>query len=576
MGSSRFNKYLPASTTARKSESEREAKIKSLEKIMLDMDYRADYDILCYRDKTVQRAEPRRREKDKLMTPEEYTLLRTTQLLEERDRVSQQLSSLKRVSQVSSAFAIGIRKIPDEILDLIFREYVEMDLSPWALIDVCTHWRNVAFATPHLWNSIRLERDDHDSSYARWRNGETGCYTSRTQPCRSELEFMRLLEMSGTLALDVVIQYLGYNSEVGEAIACLRLLNAPIVINRVRSLEVDIDSRSIMDAWAECFLTTSFHRLEHLIITSHVPKEWQSNLIKAISMTSTRLRTLKVHLDADKILLPEPVWLGIRSLQLYPTDQHGVMDKMTQKFPQVEELMCLHDKWPHPNSTNITLPKLVHASFCDPSGLRSLPFPVLQTLRVLDPYRSHPPSASDIFAPVAIPELQYLEVETTYRELWLRNFSMPKLTSLRLIFCYKWAKSTIFQWTSNSLFSTLRTLVLEFHLQTDDAFAAEILDALSNLTSFTSVCSRVRDWGVTVLCRLLEYDGGCFLCCPKLEELILGTARSPIFGKKTALSSRIEHLIEKRKRYGAPLLKAEIYWNDQPDARQYILNDPYK
>ncbi|PVF95720.1 hypothetical protein CPB86DRAFT_875460 [Serendipita vermifera] len=558
---------IPESPVTHELVSEREAEIELLEEIMWDMDYKADDDIQRYQERADRYAKSRRCQKPRPMTPRQYTLFRMTQLLEERDQISQEIYSLRQANRVARAFAIGLRKTPDEILSLIFREYVEMDLSVWFLIDVCPHWKHVAFATPHLWSAIKIEPY---FGYGRPESTELRRSNSRAQLCYTEFEFKRLLDMSGRVALDVGVHNSSWHRDIQEMMKCLKLLNTTTVISRVKSLEVGVESRNVIEVWPQCFLTTSFHRLEHLIVTSDVPKGWQVNLIKAISTTSTCLRTLKVHLEANDVLLPEHVWSKIKVLQLMPTFLSRDMDRMVQNFSHVEELTCLHFGWPEARSPITIFPNLIHASFsCFPSGIRALALPAVQTLHVAEPIGARPFAYNDTLDLVTFPEVQSMEIESSSPELCLTNISMPKLASLRLHFRRQWARSNTFQWASIGRFSTLKTLILHFDEGIDDAFAVEILQDLPSLTSFASSSSYFRDYGAKILPCLMEYDEG-FLHCPILEELTLGMEKRRIWGRKTVLVPLMKRLIKARERYDAPLLKAEIYWDSSLEAVQYV------
>ncbi|TFK34289.1 hypothetical protein BDQ12DRAFT_374820 [Crucibulum laeve] len=58
---------------------------------------------------------------------------------------------------------IGINTLPIEILGEIFTHCVPLrravaspDIAPLLLCHVCSHWRTVAFATPHLWSTLSI------------------------------------------------------------------------------------------------------------------------------------------------------------------------------------------------------------------------------------------------------------------------------------------------------------------------------------------------------------------------------------------------------------------------------------
>ncbi|PVF95746.1 hypothetical protein CPB86DRAFT_799479 [Serendipita vermifera] len=114
--------------------SEREVEISLLEAKILEMDHEADQDIpqRWYCTGRPLRLTQKRKEHWMDETTD-HVAIRTAKLLEEQEPVYQKLRSLKRANQLSRASIASVRKIPNEVLSLIFQEYVDMGHSVWAL-----------------------------------------------------------------------------------------------------------------------------------------------------------------------------------------------------------------------------------------------------------------------------------------------------------------------------------------------------------------------------------------------------------------------------------------------------------
>ena len=58
--------------------------------------------------------------------------------------------------------ARNLTPLPSELLADIFEWYIEMDGSPWRLVEVCRQWNDIALSTGRLWRSITIIQDSMD------------------------------------------------------------------------------------------------------------------------------------------------------------------------------------------------------------------------------------------------------------------------------------------------------------------------------------------------------------------------------------------------------------------------------
>jgi hypothetical protein len=567
MQSLSFRGYAPKSRTVQELISERNKEIELLESKILEMDYNADQDIYQYSECAGRLRPLHGRQKRQTNDTGDYTIARTSKLLEEQDTIQQKIRSIQRANQLSRASIAGINKMPNEVLGLIFREYVDPDQSVWSLVDVCPQWRDVIYTTPHLWSSITLTWD-HGAG-----NEETRSCRGRSHVCYHHNHFKTILDRSGSVILDVIIEYKRISSQdVQEILKTLELLNSPSISNRVRSLDVRMgEAQIVMEAWTGCFFGASFTKLEHLKIGEGVSSRWNENLFRAISGTSTRLTTLKCYRDVYKIVLPDYIWRNIQVLQFRIAVLSGDMDRSIHKCLHVEELTCIGRPWPTSLSPAVTFSNLLTAAFsCLPTSFRLLQLPAIQNLRVYDLFRDPHVTTLDF---MTTPNLRSIEIDSLHPDEWLTNVSMDRLEELRLTIPREPIGSipNTLQGTSVHTFTALRTLFLAS--PTKDTFAIALLELLPSLNSVTCACSNYYDerYGLKLLPHLARYDGERFLCSPNLKELTLG--QSPQYHVQTRrgpLVPLIKRLIDLRVMHDSPLLKLEILWRDRGEHQQYI------
>ncbi|PVF95744.1 hypothetical protein CPB86DRAFT_563116 [Serendipita vermifera] len=432
--------------------SERDAEITRLEREMLKMDYEADQDISQHWDCMSRSLRPTRSRKEVWMSDtNDYVVVRTTRLLEEQEPVQQKLLTLRRANQLSRATVASVRKIPNEVLSLIFQNYVDMDFSVWDLVDVCEQWKHVAFALPHLWSTIRITRiSDHreDKRY----------HYRRSHLCDDPSRLKTILDRCGSVSLDVTIECYGDQDYVGGILACLKILNNSNVISRVKSLEINMGSPKVMEAWPECFLFASFTRLERIKLGSYISPSWYENIIRAISATSKRLQDFRSNYPGPSIAFPDHIWYSIKALELHYTIPPNCMDEVATKCSRLEELICNAYHWPNLNSPRINFPNLSNASFsCSAPSLRLLHLPVIQNLCISEYFRDRSIPSNPALDFMAFPELKKLSIRSSNLEQWFTNVSMDTLEDLKLVVFEGSLSPSILEGTSFGTFNVFWT-----------------------------------------------------------------------------------------------------------------------
>ncbi|PVF93963.1 hypothetical protein CPB86DRAFT_818381 [Serendipita vermifera] len=473
----------------------------------------------------------------------------------------------RRANQLSRACIPGISKLPNELLSLIFQDYVDMDCSVWDLVDVCQRWHRVGFATPHLWSTIKMIGGSYQAK-SRER-----CHEGRIHVCYEFSYFSTILNRCGSAPLDIVVEHPNSQGEIEETLACIKFINSPTVISQVRSLEMHIKSEAVMNAWPECFLSASFPRLERLIIGSYMIQSWYENLMQAVSTTSNRLHTLKTCQHAKTVALPDHLWSNVKVLQLGSSLSSKSMDEIAIKCSHLEELDSAAYPWPNLKGPETTFPNLLKASFvCYPSSFRLLHLPAIQSLQTAEPAGKPPPSWDSPLNFVTFSELRSMQIKSSSPQLWLTNVSMDKLNDLKLMIPDRTISPSVLQGTLLETFTTLQTLHLES--SADESFVIGLLDLLPSLISFVFTpwfYYKFKELGLKLLPHLSKYDEG-FVCSPNLKHLTLGL---PGHGRGIQTAKRpfqrlITELIESRAKYNAPLLKLDVFWKGGEEHQNFI------
>ncbi|PVF95722.1 hypothetical protein CPB86DRAFT_562477 [Serendipita vermifera] len=554
--------------------SKREKEIESLEAKRMKLEQAADDDIYAQREREARQL---RQLVDKIKKikkdTEQFVKTRTTKLRQDKEPLNQKIVKLSRANQLSRASIAGIAKTPNEILSLIFREYIEMDYSVWDLVLVSEQWKQVAFATPHLWSAVTI-RDN--SIYFREQefkhNRTVNRYSGRRHVCSEPTQLNTILDRCGTVFLDVSIKCATWrHNNMEDMIACLNVINSPDISRRISSLELDGYSSGLMDSLPECFMALPLPNLQHLALTSQLSDKWRSNLFHSISDSAIRLQTLHTGTKLVTTEISDRIWLGIKSLQLCSSFSTADFDKFVDKVTQLEELSNLPYSWPSSATPRSTFPNLMKIKLaCSPQSSRRLYLPALQDLHVSDTrsYEHQLDCPSDL---AAYPSLTSMSIESYRPDQCLAGISASELATLDLTIrsSQRTSASIDFRNTSIETFAALRTLKLAS--EAADSVTIAVLEGLIHLTSVTiSNLSRDQSFGLALLPRLAEYDGN-FSCTPNLKELLLGTPdRGRVHTRRGPLAPLIKRLITSRKKNNAPLATLGVFWRDSDNYQHYI------
>jgi hypothetical protein len=91
--------------------------------------------------------------------------------------------------------------LPPELLADIFEWYIEMDGSPWRLVDVCRHWNEIAFSTGRLWRSITIIQDGAEHQQRTYDSD------SATQICLHPTDVQVALDRAASSPLNLTVTF---------------------------------------------------------------------------------------------------------------------------------------------------------------------------------------------------------------------------------------------------------------------------------------------------------------------------------------------------------------------------------
>ncbi|PVF99181.1 hypothetical protein CPB86DRAFT_796762 [Serendipita vermifera] len=136
---------------------EREREIQSLEAKLKDLEQARDNDISQKQASASQKMKELQTQMDKIAEDvDAYIEARKTEMHREQGPIDERIETLKRENEASRASIAPIGRDPNEILVLIFRQYVDLNLPVWDLAEISSYWRDVALNTPHLWNVLEI------------------------------------------------------------------------------------------------------------------------------------------------------------------------------------------------------------------------------------------------------------------------------------------------------------------------------------------------------------------------------------------------------------------------------------
>ncbi|PVF92118.1 hypothetical protein CPB86DRAFT_791489, partial [Serendipita vermifera] len=351
----------------------------------------------------------------------------------EADPIAERIKSLKRRNELHRAFAAPIAKLPNEVLGLIFEEFVDMDLCIWPLTKVSERWRRIAFSTFSIWTKILLK-----SSTGFCNTFEDGAekrhFSGAQHVCFNDQDLSEAILRAGACSLDVSIDYESWQSDGhNEFIASLKVLMKREVAIRVKSLDISVRNVSIATQWPEGFLSIPLQKLTNLTI-HNLPQKWRENLLQSISTGTKNLRNFTNSKSGSILTLPDQVWSGMRYIDFNDNITPSEMDKLCRKISHIKSLDGLPKEWPSKSTPLFTFHSLQSISLrSEPENIRHIQWAALRKMEISDVFQPLA-ATNDNFSYATFPKLASLKLTSNRPHQWLLNTNMPVLATLNVQF----------------------------------------------------------------------------------------------------------------------------------------------
>jgi hypothetical protein len=477
----------------------------------------------------------------------------------------------KRGNTIQVLSSIPIEKLPDEILGLIFEEYINMGYDTVDLAGVSKRWDQVVLHTPSLWGRIRIENFRCYGVHEGFLVGEELIdYYENFEICYCEKDLRNAFSRSGTCPLDIVISYgRDYASFDIDFMEALQLLSKSPLAANIRFLSIYMNNGDLSAKFPDIFSHMALPSLESLEPLC-IPKQWNTNLMDSISNTCNKLRILEKFGAISLFNLPNEICQGITDVILDEDISQEDFDQVIPKFPQVRRLENLPVGWPSEETTAMVFYNVQEGSLATNSGhFRRIEWPELRQLTVEEWTTSSPPHSPLPF--MALPSLESLDLVSEEPYKWLSNITMPNLTSLEIEIPFLDVDSDGLKENPLSIFPTVKTFRLTSAV--NDEMTIVLLRALPNVLSVSILPSEHEpfpgEFGLQLIPRLTQHDGG-FLLCPKLQGLELGKAQNGVSHvEKRQLLTMVRRLIATRDTHSSDLRKVNIFWDENKLAHAY-------
>ncbi|KAG8826248.1 hypothetical protein FRC17_008310 [Serendipita sp. 399] len=362
--------------------------------------------------------------------------------------IRSELEKLERLNELQCASIAPIRRVPPEVLVNMFECYIYLDESPVHLMQVCGHWKEVAWSSPSLWGKIRVSHstqpetscseteESHILLYSFGGNIGTLRILNEYLLCSTEDEVNAAIAHSGKRSpLDLHIE-VTLSLQIENLPRLMRTLMGKSVGHRIWRLKLDLDPPS--DAFTEKdiqeFLADSYPALTNLST-----RITQKSLVKFIMprLLTTMATPECLELDNDWVIPfpPRNDWSQIHTLLFPRKADHLVLDSLCGTVMSWKEFEGAPLAWPCDETLQTTFDQLsfisLETSFyylhrLTLSNLRRL---VLCALDLINPPQWIESSWS-------LPLLQTLElkIHTQSFSKWFLSFSLPSLRHLE-IYC---------------------------------------------------------------------------------------------------------------------------------------------
>jgi hypothetical protein len=445
-----------------------------------------------------------------------------------------------------------IERVPIEIMDQIFEEYIEMDQSACNLTFVSRTWRSLALANPWLWRYILISYESA-SPFKKWHpvGLSAGILTQgKAQVCQGNDDFMAATKRSSSIPLHII--YRREREQNGESIL-KQVLTLPIS-SRVIVLEINnwwLDTRPIM---AQITLGP-FTQLSRLRVTAleHIQNE---EFIRTIHHSAPLLTALEFIALTDSYLTL-PILTSLRALEFYelrvePQAFHSLLSRCHQ-LVKLSTRQCV---W-FDSNTRLgpgVLANLEIANFeCD---LRALSALELVNLRSLDVKHCIGCRKGSSWQRIHLPKLVTLRIRFTHSIEAFKHLEMPLLQDLHItLYAQYVAPNTgLIEIPSSLWFPTLTRLYIKTCW--DENTFSTFMNAAPRVREINFVYEGPRDpffWDSVF--HILAYQP----VCPKLKSCMIADKDHPVTQARPLLASLIHQIQAYRKEYAMPEPCFEVY-----------------
>jgi hypothetical protein len=405
-----------------------------------------------------------------------------------------------KIDAVRSTIA-PIRKLPAEILGIIFQEVVRLGVSPWLLATISKSWRRTSFTTPSLWSHLYIGRLGYRyGSPSRWTVDEEPRYvTGNRLLCRNMGELAYFAEKAGTVPLDVLIDL----KLTRENSALMQGLLGHPYSSRISSISLScIETKEEIAGWT----IGRFPVLRTLRCSSlHEP------FVELILSQTNRLESLITSVELSSALSSHPFWKSLRVLRLGDRTQAADFNHVVSGLTHIEDISGIPHQWPDVATPRVTFQHIKSITlWCHPQYLGRLQFPRLEKL--VWSWPSIAVTRAEIFNGGPNWDLSLPNV------LWFEGYGKPET----------------FEWVLKYL-PKVQIIALEpsgAGLQ-QDAWALGLLKSLANAED---------------------------MLCPRVRRLSLGCSTSRIATSKALVDPLIIRFIESRVELGIPLEYFKVWW----------------
>jgi hypothetical protein len=351
---------------------------------------------------------------------------------QEQEPSDANLTLLRRTITFLKASIAPIKSTPNEVLDLIFQQYIAMNHSVWDLVEVSEQWKHIAFATPSLWNFLIITdppRAELSSSYND-HDGNVHYFQGRAHVVRTESSLKRLLSLSGGVPLHLAIDYHdGYEGDVHTVEEVIKRVMLAVNAQRIGSLDIQVTCPILAVSNLSCLEQASLRNLQHLTLWGPLPDQWRDLILRSISKNTIHLRSLCIRGEMQRINLPDHIWRRVHVLSVFSAGL-DVINQITTRTPHLIQLESVGQAWPDSITPESTLPKLQEVSLnTDPYSIRRLHMPILTVLNIKDSFGISPDTPPEV---ATLPMVTSMALATDCPHKWLSNISCPMLQSLSL------------------------------------------------------------------------------------------------------------------------------------------------